>query len=83
MRHPALLKQNSLRSGRFRVVSEHRKTARKMGRAKEGEGGGEGSKSCFFFVLSSLPGPSFIFLDLVPFFLRTNLKIPSLGLSLL
>ena len=56
MRHPALLKQNSLRSGRFRVVSEHRKTARKMGRAKEGEGGGEGSKSCFFFC-SILPPP--------------------------
>ena len=82
MRHPALLKQNNLRSGRFRVVSEHRKTARKMGRAKEGEGGGEGSKSCFFFLFYP-PSPSFIFLDLVPFFLRPNPQIRPLGLSLL
>ena len=72
--------RNSLRSERFRVVSEKRtRNERQRPREKWRQGGGGGENFSFL----SLPHPLFHFLALVSFLAQPKPKIPLLGLSLL
>ena len=72
--------RNSLRSERFRVVSEKRtRNERQRPREKWRKGGGGGENFSFL----SLPHPLFHFLALVSFLAQPKPKIPLLGLSLL